>query len=181
MQLSWQRWLAAYLAAESSCSETGWINRRDQQQRDLESLKQRRTTLKALIAAELVNMAAGLIGAKDLVDAALTTWKAGGLSDHCDLSRHLPREMPFANSLEVELLTLEQPATDRLATLRRNLVITKARLTAGNPAEPNMFSSASPAMNILPQQRENICRCLRGRQIAIGGWRFHSWVACSNA
>lgn len=86
----------------------------------------RRTQLKTLIAAEMVNVAAGLIDAKSLVDAALTTLNAGGhVPDQTNLSSYLPRPMPFSDSLGAELLTLESPATDALATLRSNLAITR--------------------------------------------------------
>lgn len=103
-----------------------WISRTNEKRRAAEAMAERRTKLKALIAAELVNVAAGLIGAKRLVDAALVTLQAGGpMDEQLDMSPYYPRDMPLTDRLGVELLILEQPAIDSLATLRSNLAITK--------------------------------------------------------
>jgi hypothetical protein len=108
-----------------------WINRYNQRHGASEDLEQRRAIIKTLIAAELVNVAAGLIGAKYVMDAALTTWNVGGLvHSQPDLSREMPRNMPFTDGLGAELLILEQPAIDALATLRSNLSITRLQMEA---------------------------------------------------
>src|SRR5688572_11785903 len=52
--------------------------------------------VKALIAAELVNVAAGLIDTKQLLQSAVATVEAGRpLPEQIDLSASLPRSMPF--------------------------------------------------------------------------------------
>ncbi len=103
-----------------------WISRYNERQRATEAMAQRRAKLKTLIGAELVNVAAGLIGTKRIVDAALTTLQAGGHEgEQLDMSSCYPRDMPFTDHLGVELLILEQPAIDSLATLRSNLAITR--------------------------------------------------------
>lgn len=103
-----------------------WISRRNEKQRATEALEQRRAKLTTLIAAEIVNVAVGLIDAKDLLGAALETLQAGGpVTDHLDMSHYLPRDLPLTDRLGVELLILEQPAIDSLATLRTNLAITR--------------------------------------------------------
>ncbi|HTR24385.1 MAG TPA: hypothetical protein VMI10_10400 [Terriglobales bacterium] len=108
-----------------------WINRYNERKRAASDLRQRRTKLKALIAAELVDVFAGLIGTKELLDAALSTLNAGGhVDDQLDMTWIMPRNMPFTERLGVELLTLEQPAIDALVTLRSNLAITRKDMVA---------------------------------------------------
>jgi hypothetical protein len=103
-----------------------WISRSNERKRAAEAREQRCAKLKTLIAAELVNVAAGLIDAKDIVDAAFATIRAGGsVADRLDMNSYLPRDMPLTDCLGVELLILEQPAIDSLATLRSNLAITR--------------------------------------------------------
>jgi hypothetical protein len=100
----------------------------DRQQRradDLLSKAEDRRKLKAIIAAELVNVAAGLIGAKNFLDSAVHETSTGRSVPSADLFRHLPRPMPFTDNLGVELLLLSQREVDVLATLCSNLAISK--------------------------------------------------------
>lgn len=91
-----------------------------------EESKERVRKLKATISAELVNVAAGLIGTKDTIDAAVGQAQSGGsLPDHVDLTTDTPRPMPFTDNLASELLILAQSEVDVLATLRSNLHITR--------------------------------------------------------
>lgn len=79
-----------------------------------------------MIAAELVNVACGLIGAKEMMDSAVETVKAGGsLPNNADLTIDAPRLMPFTDNLGSELLLLQQREIDVLATLRSNLAVTR--------------------------------------------------------
>lgn len=103
-----------------------WISRRKERQWAAGAVEQRRTMVKTLIAAELVNVAAGLIDAKRIVDAALTTLRSGSnVDDQLDMSSYYPRDMPLTDRLGVELLILDQPAIDSLATLRSNLAVSR--------------------------------------------------------
>jgi hypothetical protein len=68
--------------------------------------------VKALIA-ELVNVAAGLIGTKRLLQSAADTAESGGtLPDQIELSASLPRSMPLTAALGTELLLLSERQLD---------------------------------------------------------------------
>lgn len=112
-----------------------WINRANSRHQNVREMESRRMKLKALIAAELVNVAAGLISAKELMDAAIISAKAqGSVPTQFDMSRYRPRAMPFTDSLGTELLLLEHQAIDALTTLRSNLAVTRQdmdEITAG--------------------------------------------------
>ena len=101
------------------------INRLNERRKALHDLSERRAKLKTIIAAELVNVAAGLFDAKKILDAHLTSAKAGKTADRIDMRLYLPREMSFTEGLGVELLLLEVPAVDVLSTLRSNLEHTR--------------------------------------------------------
>ena len=103
-----------------------WINRSNERHKSAMELGKKSATLKAMIAAELVNLTAGLLDSKRIMDAGITSLKAGGGGvGQLDMSQYLPRHMPFTESLGVELLTLETPAVDALATLLLNLAQTR--------------------------------------------------------
>jgi hypothetical protein len=103
-----------------------WINRWNERRKACEDLEERLSKLKAMIAAELVNVACGLIDAKEMMDAAIRTVRAGGnLPDNENLTLYMPRLMPFTDNLGSELLILEQRGIDVLATLRSNLSTTR--------------------------------------------------------
>lgn len=106
-----------------------WINRLRMQRQVVDDLKDRRKKLNTLIAAELVNVAIGLINAKELVDAAVVSAQAGGpVGNAIDLTVYLPRPMPFTDGLGVDLLVLDHEAVDALTTLRSNLALTRAAM-----------------------------------------------------
>ena len=106
-----------------------WITRWNERTRAQEALDERRAKLKTLITAELVSIAAGLLQAKTLVDAALEQiHSAGGTIPGSEIASTLPREMPLTTSLGAELLLLEQPALDALVTLQTNLAISRINL-----------------------------------------------------
>ena len=85
--------------------------------------------VKTLIAAELVNVAAGLIGAKRTIEAALATISAGAqVPQTVDLSNDTPRSMPFTSSLGAELLLLSVQEIDILSTLESNLSVTRREM-----------------------------------------------------
>jgi hypothetical protein len=119
--------LAGALFGGAAVLGGNWLNR----EQATEDLAQRRSALNALIAAELVSVAAGYMSAKHFVDAALTTKQAGGnVPDHVDMSLYMPRGMPFTDSLGSDLLTLDRSAIDAIATLRSNLAITRMNMEA---------------------------------------------------
>jgi hypothetical protein len=103
---------------------------RHQRRRDeLHANEERRQKLKALIAAELVNLAAGMIDAKRFIDIAVRAAELSHPGSRGDLSKHLPRPTPFTNNLGVELLSLTKREIDVLTTLRVNLVTTETSIT----------------------------------------------------
>ncbi len=103
-----------------------WISRLNERQKSYKDLEERVSKLKAMIAAELVNVACGLIDAKEMMDASLSTAKVrGSLPKNADLTRYAPRLMPFTDNLGSELLILAQREIDVLTTLRSNLATTR--------------------------------------------------------
>lgn len=103
-----------------------WINRLVDWHRTTVDAAQRVEKLKTLIAAELVDVAISLMGAKQLMDAAVNSLTAGGpVSESLDMGRNRPRAMSFTEDLGSELLMLDTVAIDALATLRTNLTITR--------------------------------------------------------
>jgi hypothetical protein len=112
-----------------------WLAKLNEQNRAHIELKKRVCKVKALVAAELVNVAVGLMGDKELMDAAVESLKASGsVPSQLDLTLNAPRPMPFTDSLGPELLTLQQREIDVLMTLRSNLSVTQgtmAEVTTG--------------------------------------------------
>lgn len=87
--------------------------------------------MRALIAAELVDVAAGLLDAHKLLQAAVTSLQAGGpVSTSQDLTAWCPRALPYTFSLGVDLLHLDQPAIDALVSPRANLTLTRQSMDA---------------------------------------------------
>ncbi len=108
-----------------------WIARRAERERLASEAEDRRSKFKTLIAAELVNLAAGLIGSKKYFHAAEERARAGDdLQQQPDLGHCLPRETPFVAKAGVELLQLEQPAIDALVMLQANLALTRTAMEA---------------------------------------------------
>jgi len=99
-----------------------------------------------MIAAELVNLTAGLIGAKHLMDAAIATAQAGGvLPGTYDFAGDTPRPTPFTDALGAELLILDVTDLDALMTLRGNLAITKMEMDEISSGKRQFWSSLSSA------------------------------------
>lgn len=117
--------LAGALIGGAAVLLGNWLNRSNEHARSAESLEQDRAKLKTLITAELVDVAVGLIGAAEFVDAAQRQIEAAGGAVTLDLSQHLPRDMPFTFSFGEKLCVLEQPAIDALSVARSNLTITR--------------------------------------------------------
>lgn len=117
-----------------------WISRSNEWRRAVEEMNQRRTKLKKLIAAELVNVAAGYLCAKPLIDSALEELRTrgGALPDLAILTRSFPRSTPLIDGLGVDLLILEEPAIDALVTLRANLTITRMSLEEAIESEARL-------------------------------------------
>jgi hypothetical protein len=90
-----------------------WINRFNDRLKAAQ--EQAAEVGKLKIAAELVDVACGLMSAKQLVDAAIVVLQAGGpVSETLDMSAYRPRQMPFTDSLGTKLLALEQRAARTL-------------------------------------------------------------------
>lgn len=118
--------LAGALFGASAVLLANSINRANDRYKKAAELNEQRAKLKTLIAAELVNVTAGLLDAKQLMDIAIPTIKAGRPGPgQLDMSNYLPRGMPFTEGLGTELLILEKPAVDALITLRSNLALTR--------------------------------------------------------
>ena len=135
----------------------------------------RRAKLKVLIAAELVNVTAGLIGAKRLMDAAITSAEAGAqLPPTQDLSSDVPRPMPFTDALGLELLLLDSPDLDALMTLRGGLALTRlamdeissGRRQFGLLAAQRIRDEIRHDMSVL---RDAFARIAPERELAIDG------------
>jgi hypothetical protein len=103
-----------------------WINRVSEWRRTAAEAAQRIEKLKALIAAELVDVAIGLIEGKQLMDASIISLNAAGsVSKTLDMNRYRPRQLSLTESLSSELLVLDRAQIDALATLRTNLAMTR--------------------------------------------------------
>jgi hypothetical protein len=102
-----------------------WIGRFKERLRASEDLEHRRDRLKALITSELVNVAVGLLGADEILDAARATLQSTGGTLSPELTSYLPRDMPFTFGLGVELCIFDRPVIDAIVTLRSNLAITR--------------------------------------------------------
>jgi hypothetical protein len=106
-----------------------WIARYNERTKAVEDLALRRSQLKMLIVPELVNVAAGLLGADDFIGAACTTLEAEGGTLYLDLPLYVPRNMPFTFGLGIELCALDPSELDALVTLRSNLDATRDAMT----------------------------------------------------
>lgn len=116
---------------------------------DWRKRKDRVRSLKTLIAAELVDVACGLLPAKEVMDAAITSAQAGAdITTPPIWSLCWPHPMPFTWGLGMELLALDQPAIDALATLRSNLATTRSLMNqcAGAPFGPLKATSLSTSL-----------------------------------
>jgi hypothetical protein len=89
-----------------------WINRYNDRVRAINDLKDLRSKLNTLIAAELVNVAAGLIDAKKFVDAAVAQLQTGtplaGISIWVSICR--VRRLSFKASEQICKHSMKQPS-----------------------------------------------------------------------
>lgn len=104
------------------------FDRQERQADDSKSKEESHQKLKLLITAEMVNVAAGLMGAQRFVDAAISVTASAPSVPSADFLRHLSRPMPFTENLGIELLTLSKRELDVLTTLRSNLMTADASL-----------------------------------------------------
>ena len=127
--------LAGALFGGSALLLGNWINRANDKFKAAQELTGQVEKIKALIATELVDVACGLMSAKELVDAAIISLRESGpISETLDMSPYRPRLMPFTDSLGTKLLALEKIAIDAIVTLRSNLAVTRQSMdevTAG--------------------------------------------------
>jgi len=128
--------LAGALFGGAALLSGNWINRANDRFKAAQEEAGQVEKLKTMIASELVNVGCGLMSAKQLVDAAVISARAGGqVPDALDLSLYRPRQMPFTCSLGTKLLALEREAIDAIATLQSNLAVTRQgmdEVTAGS-------------------------------------------------
>jgi len=118
--------LAGALFGAAALLLGNWINRVNENFKTANKLAGQIDKLKTLIASELVDVAIGLLSAKQLVDAAIVSLQAGGpVTPTPDMSPYRPRQMPFTDALGVELLSLDGVTIDALAILRSNLALTR--------------------------------------------------------
>lgn len=101
------------------------INRIYERNKRTTDEEERRKKLKALIAAELVNLMNELTFTKELMDAAIKTINAGGMPPgQVHLVDYIPSGIPLTERLGVEMLLLSEPAIDALTTLSRGIAQT---------------------------------------------------------
>ncbi|BAP88347.1 uncharacterized protein E1O_12160 [Burkholderiales bacterium GJ-E10] len=129
-----------------------WVTRWSAKRQSEEELVRRRQNLCSLIAAELVNLAAGLLTAKQFVDAAVSQLQAGQpLAGHFDMSWCVPRELPLTQSLGVDLQALDAPTLDALATLLSNLSLTRRQMneiTSGSASLGSLLTATALSRGI---------------------------------
>lgn len=147
------------------------LARRDQEANEAA----RRRKVVKLVTAELVNVAAGLIGAKETLVAALDTVSGGGhLPDRHDFTSDMPRSMPFTSSLTADLFLLTEREIDILTTLQANLAVTRkqmddisqGRRPFGRIAATALNNGVAHDMGILAEAFEALAP---QRQLALAG------------
>ncbi|NBW51204.1 MAG: hypothetical protein EBR49_14175 [Betaproteobacteria bacterium] len=142
--------LAGALFGSSAVLLANWINRLNEHHKARSSLTEQRTKLKTLIAAELVNLAVGLIETKELMDAAVTAMSSGGTGPgSVDMAKCFPRNTPMTDSLGASLLILDGPAIDALAMLRVNLAETRKTMESNARIVGSHFGLSLSAATVL--------------------------------
>ena len=95
--------LAGALFGAAAVLLGSWINRLNTHYRSESELESYRTKLKTLIAGELVDVAAGLLSAKKLIDSALVSINAqGDPVNFPDMTRYRPRALALTDSLATD-------------------------------------------------------------------------------
>lgn len=109
------------------------INRANQRHEKMAEVEERRAKLKALIAAEIVNVTAGVLSVKSGLSAAVDALKSGAQLGQINLADYTPREMSMTSTLTTELMTLDMPSLDALTTLRASLERTRLDMAGAAP------------------------------------------------
>ncbi|NHR04474.1 hypothetical protein HA052_04615 [Chromobacterium haemolyticum] len=141
-----------------------WINRANDRSKAAQEQADQVEKLKTLIAAELVDVACGLMNSKQLVDAAIVSLNAGGhVDESLDMSAYRPRQMPFTDSLGAKVLVMGTGAIDAIVMLRSNLAVTRQRMdevTAGARfgllKATSLSSSLGHDMGVLAETFEHV-------------------------
>lgn len=89
---------------------------------------EKRRRLKTLIAAELVNLAAGMLDAHRIITSDIEAIAAGAVPGAFEAERYMPREMAIVSGMGAELLVLSEREIDVLSTLMSNLQITRGSI-----------------------------------------------------
>lgn len=135
--------------------------RADQEQAE----RERAGKISSLVAAELVNIAAGMIDADHLLKAAVAARESvAGLPSSIDMASVMPRPMTLFDSLGADVLALTEKEIDVLATLRSNvaltgrqmLEITSGKRSFGYLEAKSLISVLHHDMNILAEAFEVI-------------------------
>jgi hypothetical protein len=106
-----------------------WINRRNELRRRNEDREDRIRNTKTLVAAELVNVASGMISTEETLSGYVRAFLAGAaVHEQNDLAYLSPRPMPRTANLAGDLLLLDRRDIDVLATLESNLAITRRNM-----------------------------------------------------
>lgn len=106
-----------------------WINRRNELRRRNEQRAEQIANIKTLIAAELVNVATGMIGSENTLSGYVRAFLAGAATEERhDLAYLSPRGMPRTTALSSDLLLLDTRDIDVLATLEANMAITRRNM-----------------------------------------------------
>jgi hypothetical protein len=120
--------LAGALLGAATVLLGGTLERYGRRADERNEAEAKREKLRTLIAAELVNVAAGVVAAHEFMATSVEVIPQGAAPGIIDLGRYRPREMPIASVLRAELLVLSPREIDVLGTLRANLEITSANM-----------------------------------------------------
>jgi hypothetical protein len=117
--------LAGALMGGAGVLLAGMLDRAARRTDDHAAEQSKIAKLKALVAAELVNVASGALEAHRSVAGMVRGLAAGASPGGVDLSLYAPRMMPVSAALGSELLMLGEREIDVLTTLWGNLQLTR--------------------------------------------------------
>lgn len=114
----------ALVGAAAALFATLVMDLRQQLNTEMEATARRENVMK-LVAAELVDVAMGMMASKRTMDIAIETVRGGGsLPATENFARDMPRSMNFTRDLGAELLVLDAAQLDAIVTLKANMVRT---------------------------------------------------------